>query len=211
MPFMDGSALVRIIRADTRFADLKLIMMTTISHPLTNADLTRLQAYLTKPLSFSRLYAQFVELQQAKAETTYALKPSVDNINELPTQQVLLVEDNPTNQKVALLMLKKLNCEVTIANNGRHALTILEQHNFNFDVIFMDCQMPEMDGFEATAQIRQYEAQRELNALPIIALTANAMTGDAQYCLASGMNGYLSKPVKTHELQHALQQWGRQA
>jgi CheY-like chemotaxis protein len=101
-------------------------------------------------------------------------------------------------------MLKKLNCEVTLANNGKEAVAKLQQPH-NFDLIFMDCQMPEMDGFEATREIRKLETKH----IPIVALTANAMEGDAQRCQAAGMDDYLSKPVKLQDFERILQRWGR--
>jgi CheY-like chemotaxis protein len=118
------------------------------------------------------------------------------------TRKILLVEDNAVNQKVADIMLKKLNCEVTLANNGKEAVTKLQPPH-PFELVFMDCQMPEMDGFEATREIRKMETGH----IPIVALTANAMEGDAQRCEAAGMDDYLSKPVKLQDFERILQRW----
>jgi CheY-like chemotaxis protein len=117
--------------------------------------------------------------------------------------KILLAEDNPVNQKVALKMLGKLGYRADIASNGIEVLNAVEQ--IPYDVILMDCQMPEMDGYEATLHIRAMELSGERKPLHIIAMTANAMKGDREECLASGMNDYLSKPVRETELRRALQ------
>ena len=117
--------------------------------------------------------------------------------------RILLVEDNPVNQKVAEYMLSKHGHEVVTAANGKIALALLEQQAF--DLALMDVQMPEMDGLEATAQIRARE-QSNGGHLPILALTANAMVGDRERCLQAGMDGYLTKPVQSHVLLAAVAQ-----
>ncbi len=122
------------------------------------------------------------------------------------TGKILLVEDNPVNQMVARKMLEKIGVSVTLVNNGLEALTALD--NNSFDLVLMDCQMPEMDGFEATRVIRQKHIQvLSGSALPIIAMTANVMEGDKQGCLDAGMDDYIGKPVKTDELETVLQRW----
>jgi CheY-like chemotaxis protein len=109
------------------------------------------------------------------------------------------------NQKVALAMLKKLGyTQIDCAMNGEEALAAVQQHTY--DVVLMDCQMPQMDGYEATRQIRQL-ADARYQALPIIALTAHTMKGDDEKCFAAGMNDYLSKPVRVDELQQKLAKW----
>ncbi len=122
------------------------------------------------------------------------------------TGSILLVEDNPVNQMVACKMLEKTGVSATLVNNGLEALTALD--NNSFDLVLMDCQMPEMDGFEATRVIRQKNIQA-LNGgvLPVIAMTANVMEGDRQGCLDAGMNDYIGKPVKIDELETVLQRW----
>jgi two-component system sensor histidine kinase/response regulator len=118
---------------------------------------------------------------------------------------VLLAEDNPVNQKVALGMLKRLGCQVTVVGHGGEALQAL-QHG-TYDVVLMDCQMPEMDGFAATRAIRAGAAPATQTHMPIIALTANAMQGDREQCLAAGMDDYLSKPFTLEQLHAALARW----
>jgi two-component system, sensor histidine kinase and response regulator len=115
---------------------------------------------------------------------------------------ILLVEDNPINQKVEIALLKKLGCRVTLAENGRQALETLQQANF--DLIFMDCQMPVMDGYEATVHIRNEEHSRHI---PIIAVTAHALEGEREKCLAVGMDDYLPKPVTNSDFRRMLERW----
>jgi CheY-like chemotaxis protein len=119
--------------------------------------------------------------------------------------QILLVEDDPTNQMVAELMLKKYGCHVTPAWNGMEAVQMMKQQHF--DLVFMDCQMPEMDGFEATRVIRSLEEAGGMKRTSIIACTAHAMKGDDGKCYAAGMDDYLTKPIKVKELESALSKW----
>jgi CheY-like chemotaxis protein len=126
--------------------------------------------------------------------------PALDNRNNL-RGNVLVVEDNPTNQKVIVLRLQKLGCSVELAQNGEEAVQAASKTSF--DAILMDCQMPVLDGFEATAQIRAKGGRH----VPIIALTANAMDGERERCLDAGMDDYLSKPVRAEELFKTLNYW----
>jgi two-component system, sensor histidine kinase and response regulator len=118
---------------------------------------------------------------------------------------VLLVEDNPVNQEVASGMLENLGCQVTIAGDGLEAIQAIVSREF--DVVLMDCQMPRLDGYSATQQLRDWERSQQRARTPIIALTANALSGDAEKCLAAGMDAYLSKPFTLQKLQAALAKW----
>ena len=118
---------------------------------------------------------------------------------------VLLAEDNPVNQMVATKMLEKIGVQCVIANNGVEALQQLRENHF--DAVLMDCQMPEMDGFEATGHLREKEKQEDSDRLPVIAMTANVMEGDRERCLQAGMDDYLGKPVKLEELRQKLRHW----
>jgi len=117
---------------------------------------------------------------------------------------VLLAEDNAINQAVALAVLKRLGHEVVAVVNGQEALDALA--NAVFDVVLMDCQMPVMDGFEATRQLRAGRAGAAAQTTPVVALTANAMVGDRERCIAAGMDEYVAKPLKVEALQAALAQ-----
>jgi signal transduction histidine kinase/CheY-like chemotaxis protein/HPt (histidine-containing phosphotransfer) domain-containing protein len=120
--------------------------------------------------------------------------------------RVLLVEDNPVNQRVAAAMLQDIGCHVDAALDGREALSMLERNAY--DVVLMDCQMPVLDGYETTATLRRLEAERGVESpIPIIALTANAVEGDRERCLAAGMSDYVSKPFKKERLRDAIERW----
>jgi CheY-like chemotaxis protein len=125
-----------------------------------------------------------------------------DNLGDGPLLKVLLAEDNVVNQKVATLQFRKVGCDLKVVGNGREALAAWLQGGH--DIIFMDCQMPEMDGFETTRQIRALEKERSLKPIRIVAMTASAMRGDREECMQAGMDDYLSKPAKTEEIKKLL-------
>lgn len=133
-----------------------------------------------------------------------------DSIPEIKTKlekkmKVLIVEDAPTNQQVAGLMLKRLGCDVDISDNGHTALSAIE--NNNYDIVFMDCQMPVMDGYEATKELRNREGMQRRST--VIAMTAHAMMGDKEKCLEAGMDDYISKPIKQQDLMDVIEKWGK--
>jgi CheY-like chemotaxis protein len=159
-------------------------------------------AYLVKPVKQTELnLALAAALPAAAAELIYARTPVKRDRPCVPRLRILVAEDNPVNQRVAIRLLEKDGHVVTIANHGREALAALDRGAF--DLVLMDVQMPEMDGFEATRAIRQREAGSD-RRLPIVAMTAHAMKGDRERCLAAGMDDYLAKPVQRSELDRVL-------
>jgi CheY-like chemotaxis protein/HPt (histidine-containing phosphotransfer) domain-containing protein len=156
--------------------------------------------YLTKPLRFHALHQALVHVVTGQPATSQQ-KPPVSTAPTL-SGHILLGEDNPVNQEIALLMLQTLGCTVTVAQNGREVLDHAKKASY--DLILMDCQMPEMDGFEATRLIREWEQQGSRPPIPIIALTAHATQGDREHCLATGMSDYLSKPFSMEQLRAVL-------
>jgi signal transduction histidine kinase/DNA-binding response OmpR family regulator len=218
MPEMDGMTLARAIKADPAIAPTRLIILTSMGDMHTQEELRAagVDAYLIKPVKQSRLFdclvtvlgkaeAEHVFTRKAKRELQAAPQPEVAQNQDC---KILLAEDNSVNQRVALAQLKALGFAADAAGNGLEVLKILKEKSY--DIIFMDCQMPEMDGYEASRIIR--DAERTSTAtwkspIRIIAMTANAMTGDREKCLAAGMDDYLSKPVRKPELQSVLMKW----
>jgi CheY-like chemotaxis protein/anti-sigma regulatory factor (Ser/Thr protein kinase) len=133
-------------------------------------------------------------------------KPVIENQPLLLNANVLLVEDNPINQMVAQKMLEKVGLKAVLANNGVEALNILKEQSF--DLVLMDCQMPEMDGFDATREIRKQDIRTlSEQRLPVVAMTANVMSGDREKCLDVGMDDYIGKPVQREHLETVLRKW----
>ena len=203
MPEMDGVELVRAIRSDPLLAAIPLIMLSSLGGNERTAREAGAAYFLTRPVRQSQLYDCLMNaLGGISAVTGKRKKAAAVNLQA----HVLLAEDNPVNQELALEMLETLGCRVVMANDGRAVLTALERTSF--DLILMDCQMPEMDGFEATAEIRHREAARGgARHIPIIALTAGAVVGDREKCLAAGMDDYVTKPFSMEQLERALRRW----
>jgi CheY-like chemotaxis protein len=149
----------------------------------------------------------FIASFQCSDEEVEKVEQSASNKEQLQlSAKVLLVEDNQINQMVAMKMLQKVGLKAVLANNGIEALDILKEQSF--DLVLMDCQMPEMDGFDATREIRR-QAIKALHdkPLPIIAMTANVMSGDRERCLEVGMDDYIGKPVQRDKLERVLRKW----
>ena len=205
MPEVNGFTLVEQIRQNAALSGLALIMLTSAGHRGDAARCRELgvKGYLTKPISpFHLVNAIALALNrkpQAARPAELITRHSLA-VNPAPLH-ILLAEDNPVNQKVARRMLEKMQHTVTVVSNGREALEVLEQQAF--DLILMDIQMPEMDGFQATAAIRQKEKHGK-SRIPIIALTANAMSGDRELSLRAGMDGYITKPVRSQDLVNEI-------
>jgi signal transduction histidine kinase/DNA-binding response OmpR family regulator len=203
MPDMDGEMTATIIKADPDLAATPLVLLSSMGARGTETEMHAMgfAAALTKPVRIAHLLEVVCAAAGEHAQAiVHPSEPMHDSGGALALH-ILLAEDNVVNQKVALHMLRKLGCAVTIVSNGAEA--VAASAGGTFDVILMDVQMPEMDGFEATALIRRRESSTG-QQVPIVAMTAHAMEGDRDRCLRAGMNGYLSKPVKSEALGHAL-------
>jgi PAS domain S-box-containing protein len=206
MPELDGIELARLIKTDPALAATAVIFISSVgSRKELKGRLQGLEicGWLMKPVPESALYDGLVKvLADGHPATTQAAATSpCASVSQFGgAHRVLLAEDNPINQKVARLQLKKLGLEVDVAANGREAVEAMMR--LPYDVILMDCQMPEMDGYEATREIRRREAGA--SHVTIVALTAHALPEDRAKCLAAGMDGYISKPVTLEALQRAL-------
>ena len=219
MPGADGESFGRAVRARPDLTDLRLIVTTSSGQ---RGEGKRFQdagfdGYFVRPVRQSHLKAALGAVlasspavrplitRHSLVETRAPERGVESKANPEPVRKarVLLAEDNVVNQKLAVRMLEKMGCRVDVASNGADAVTMAAQ--VPYDLILMDCQMPELDGYQATAAIRQREGDTRHS--PIVALTANAMAGDREKCLSAGMNDYLSKPVRPEELAAKLNQW----
>jgi signal transduction histidine kinase/CheY-like chemotaxis protein/PAS domain-containing protein/HPt (histidine-containing phosphotransfer) domain-containing protein len=212
MPVMDGETLGRRIRSDHRFAQVKLVVLTSMG---IRGDAERLEALgfaasLTKPVKSEHLHRCLQAVLGVTTEVAPAPLITRHSLAESEiSRHILIVEDNQTNQIVAKRMLEKLGHSFDIAENGKIALEHLAQTHY--DLVLMDCQMPVMDGYEATILLRRGEAGVLEPQVPVIALTANAMQSDRDKALAAGMNDHLTKPFAHGELQAVLERWLRKA
>jgi len=217
MPGMDGEMLAEEISNIKSIEDIALIFVTSSPR---RGDGKRLKAmgfsgYLTKPTHPGEISKILSVIWAARQQGKTIQLVTRHTIQEVKTRSqrkahffnthILLVEDNPVNQMVASEMLTRCGCTVTPAGNGIEALQMFMQRKF--DMIYMDCQMPEMDGFEATSCIREQENSTKIAKTPIVAFTANAMQGDKEACLAAGMDDYVSKPISQEALEKTLVKW----
>jgi PAS domain S-box-containing protein len=221
LPDMDGFALMRAIKREPSLARLRVIMLTAFDEwgQGEQALMQGFSAYLTKPVKQATLIKTIAHvLNKARTgylretgrlrETTGQLRTAqAQTIAIAPTGlQLLVAEDNPANQQLVTLQLEKLGYTVKLAKNGIEAVSEFLQNGPDYAAILMDCQMPELDGFQATRAIRQHEPAGG-RRMPIIAMTANALKGDQEACLAAGMDDYISKPVTLDTLQKTLSRW----
>ena len=222
---VDGKQQIKFTLSDTGIG-MSSVTVDQLFAPFFQADASTTRRYGGTGLGLS-ISAHLVELMGGKITVestegigtifrfTLELPASAQNQEVQPVNgaadsalgelHILLAEDNLTNQKVAALMLRKLGCKITLANNGEQALTALSGQNF--DLVLMDCQMPVMDGFEATQRIRNDTSGRFDPQITIIAMTANAMQGDRETCLAAGMDDYIPKPIDIANLLATLKHW----
>jgi PAS domain S-box-containing protein len=205
MPETDGLMLARAVKADPALAGVRKIMMTSLGSPLKKEvlDSAGIEVCLNKPVRPTVLLKNLCGVlsgAQARTEAAPAAAPAAAAPRHF---RVLIAEDNIVNQKVMLQQLAKLGYEADVAANGLEAVEGVKREPY--DLVLMDCQMPEMDGFQATAEIRKMEG--ESRHTPILAITANALQGDKEKCLAAGMDGYIAKPVRLETLSEALSAW----
>ncbi|MBI4661348.1 MAG: response regulator [Verrucomicrobia bacterium] len=220
MPAMDGLTLARSIKSEPLIAETRLIVLTSLRDPVDEATLARagVAASLSKPVKQSQLYDCLVnalgEVRPLDIRIDEASRPSTSSASSPSSRsagpRILLAEDNPINQKVALGQLQKLGYAADVVSNGKKVLEALRR--IPYDIVLMDCQMPELDGYETTRHIRTWSLSQPSSPASqpfIIAMTAHAMQGDREKCLHAGMNDYITKPVQTHELKAALERWNQ--
>ena len=221
MPGMDGLELARQIKSDQAISATRLVLLTSVGQrgDAKTAQDAGIDAYLTKPIRQSLVFECLSLVLGHLSGTTGSVdQPSASIITQHTVAEtmmrsrpiILVAEDNPVNQKVAANMIEKLGYRVNVAANGREAVESLSR--IPYALVFMDCQMPEMDGFEATRMVRSQEeslcqGDNKPPHLPIIAMTANAMQEDHDRCLAAGMDDFLSKPVTSKALAAVLNRW----
>jgi two-component system, sensor histidine kinase and response regulator len=211
MPTMNGFTLIQRMRQVPEFAAATIMMLTSAGH---QGDASRCKdlgvaAYLLKPIRQNELREAIVRVlgtRKHKAAAPLVTRFSLEGA-QIPASglRILLAEDNAVNRMLATRILEKKGHKVVATINGVEALAALEKNKF--DLVLMDVQMPEMDGFTATAAIRLKEKTTGLHQ-PIVAMTAHAMKGDEERCLSTGMDGYMSKPIRQEELDAILQRFG---
>lgn len=212
MPGMDGETLGAKIKADPLLCDTNLVMMTSAAG---RGDAARFEAigfsaYLTKPVKKADLYGCLVALQggvfspSGKTKKQFITRHTLRDVRRRKTS-ILLAEDNIVNQKVGMKILEKLGCRADAVADGLEAVKALEL--IPYDLVLMDCRMPEMDGYEATRLIRGPESSVLNHDIPIIAMTANAMEGDRDRCIDAGMDDYITKPIDPQALIDVIEKW----
>lgn len=208
LPRTSGLALAATIKSDPLLADLKLLLLSTeqaAADPVQRRE-AGVAFQLIKPARECDLFDCIVTPPRASEGMRIHPPHAARQVGRRQRRRVLLAEDNPVNVEVALAMLDSLGLDVVCAHNGEEALQAAQAEDF--DLILMDCQMPVMDGFAATAEIRRHEQQcGHARVLPIVAITANALQGDREACLAAGMDDYLSKPFTQQDLGHTIARW----
>ncbi len=221
MPETDGSELGGAIKLNPATAHIALVMITSSPH---RGDKVRLESigfngYFTKPLALRNLLdglCIIAEAQKEKQPIPFITQHTIKEVKtglmrkasgkiQFPKASLLLVEDNPVNQMVASKMLQKYGCTLAVANNGQEAVEKVKAANF--DLVFMDCQMPVMDGYEATDLIRKLEALQKRTRVPIVAFTAHALKGEEEKCRAAGMDDFITKPARQNDIERILSQW----
>jgi len=208
LPGLNGFDVASMIKSDRRFASMALILLTGSDDLLAHsAEKAGFSAYLTKPVRQSTLFDAISTVFLAER-----MPEVLTRRGDLPVRAnpptVLLVEDNLANQKLAMAQLESMGCQVRAVNNGHDAVREVAVSGDQYALVLMDCQMPTMDGYAATHQIRNAEKLTGQH-IPIVAMTANAMQGAREECLLAGMDDYLSKPVSRELLRDMVRKWAR--
>lgn len=216
MPGMDGATLASLIKADPGLKGTVVVILSSVGHwrELRSLEGGAVDICLTKPVRNSQLLNALAVVWSRRMAVTSALvaqpqerasvrKSGMAGRFADRSLRVLVVEDNIVNQTVARRMLERLGVRVDVSANGREAAEMVQL--LPYDVVFMDCQMPEMNGYEATTEIRRREAPHQ--RMPIIAMTAEAIAGSREQCIEAGMDDFIPKPVKIEDLVEALEKW----
>jgi CheY-like chemotaxis protein len=209
MPGMDGIETTRTLQSDSQLTEVPtVIMVTAYGREEANeaAGGVDIRSYLTKPVNPSALLdAIMMAMGHAEARetrTSSRMEEGAEDIATLRGAYVLLVEDNEINQELALELLETNGIRVAVANDGQEALELIDKESF--DGVLMDCQMPVIDGYEATRRLRKQERFKDL---PVLAMTANAMAGDREKVIIAGMNDHIAKPINVKEMFHTMAKW----
>jgi CheY-like chemotaxis protein len=214
MPDVDGAELGQMLHADPRFGELRLILLTSGEQLGSARELMErgFSGYITKPVVRSRVLRDAMcrallpgAVQPPKLDGASPARPEAAAPAALNLIRVLVAEDNSVNQMVAVRLLERLGCRVDVAGNGAEAVQMATR--LPYSLIFMDCHMPEMDGFEATVEIRRRENELGRTAMPIVALTASVLQEDRDRCVSSGMDDIIGKPVQPAELAQVLRRF----
>jgi CheY-like chemotaxis protein/HPt (histidine-containing phosphotransfer) domain-containing protein len=209
MPGMDALDLARAIKAETRLARTRLVLvsMGAVRGQAGEARDAGFDAFLTKPVRQSPLYDCLATLlggpTAAVPGSPILTRHTLAEAKNAHRYRILLAEDHEINQKLAVAVLEGMGYRVEVVGTGRQAIEAVRRGGY--DLVLMDCQMPELDGYEATAEIRRAEGPER--TVPIVAMTANAMEGERERCLAAGMNDYVTKPIDRRRLAETLQRW----
>ncbi len=214
MPGMDGLEVAEKIKSDPVIADVRMVMLTSVGFrgEAEKAQKRGISAYLTKPVRPSELCARLLAVMNnsARGETPQPVTlQAMNRKNRQLDMRILVAEDNETNQEVILSMLQSFGCRVTLCSNGKEAVEAATKNEYR--LIFMDCQMPVMDGYQASNAIRRMEENKGREShIPIIALTGNALEGDREKCLLAGMDEYLSKPFSLDDILEILERYSHE-
>jgi two-component system sensor histidine kinase/response regulator len=206
MPDLDGVELAQMIKGDPTIAGTQLLMLSSMGYPGEDARRAGIVVSLLKPVRQALLHEAVIKgLGVSNRASTPAAQQSHQPVRQFDAR-ILVAEDNPVNEKVVRIMIERLGAEIMVVANGKLAVEHLAVDR-DVDLVLMDVHMPVLNGLEATRQIREFEKQHGLSPIPVIAMTASALTRDRENCKVAGMNDFMSKPVKRQDLDQVLAQW----